>query len=101
MGSVGICPTVLNEIYDVQQLMGHVSVTRATEEEILDLLRKLADKRDTSDTLTKKVNSVLLLEPNFFGLGININALVDRVLAQFRGGKARRSQNDRNDGGVL
>jgi small GTP-binding protein len=84
--------------YDVQQLMGHVSATRASEEEVLQLLRRLVEKDDTEESLAKKANSVLLLEPNFMGIGLNVNALVERFMTQI--GRRRETRPPTRSGKV-
>jgi hypothetical protein len=61
---------------------GPLSNPQPSEEEVLQLLRKIAEKGDTEETLARKANSVLLLEPNFMGIGLNLNALVERFMRQ-------------------
>jgi small GTP-binding protein len=65
--------------YDVQELLGNVTPEPKTDAEVLQLLHQLVEKEDTADTLTEKANKVLMLQPNFFGVGLNINALIERV----------------------
>ena len=66
--------------YDVKELLGSIYVEHKTEKEALQLLRKLQDQSDTQGTLLEKVNDVIILQPNFFGLGININQLVNKII---------------------
>jgi len=65
--------------YDVQELLGRVKPERRSEDEILALLHQLRDKEDTQQSLLEKANSSLMLQPNFFGLGVNLNELIRRV----------------------
>jgi hypothetical protein len=65
--------------YDVQELLGYVQPQPQTEDEVLRLLHQLVEKGDTADTLAEKANKVVMLQPNFFGLGVNLNALIARV----------------------
>jgi small GTP-binding protein len=65
--------------YDVQELLGYVQPRPQTEDEVLKLLHQLVEKGDTADTLAEKANRVVMLQPNFFGLGVNLNALIARV----------------------
>ncbi len=66
--------------YDVKDLLGSIYVEHKTEKEALQLLRKLQDQSDTQETLLEKVNEIIVLQPNFFGLGININQLVNKLI---------------------
>ena len=54
------------------------------EQELTRLLAKLADKFDDEESLATKANEVLRLQPNLFGVGVNLNYLITNVL------KARR-----------
>ena len=65
---------------NVKKLLGTVYVENKTEEEILQLLKKLVDKFDTEESLLEKANSIIMLQPNAFGIGMNINELVRRAL---------------------
>ena len=66
--------------YPVQELLGYVQPARRTEDEILELLRHLKAHNDTEETLLEKANRSVMLQPNFFGLGINLNELIRRVV---------------------
>ena len=35
---------------------------------------------DTFESLLKKANDIAMLQPNFFGLGINLNNLIQKIL---------------------
>ena len=65
--------------YDVRDLLGTVYVERRTEQQILQILQELRDGTDTEQTLAEKANHLLMLQPNVFGIGVNINALVGRL----------------------
>jgi hypothetical protein len=73
-------PDGTDKEYSVRELLGYVKAPRKTEEEILELLRLLVDRTDTAETLYQKANSALLLHPNLFGIGVNLNELIRRVL---------------------
>ena len=66
--------------YNVKELLGTVYVENKNEEEILQLLRILLDKSDTEESLLEKVNNIVMLQPNVYGIGVNINELVKKVL---------------------
>lgn len=65
--------------YDIKNLLGTIQTESKTEEEILHILRKLKTEADTSESLMEKANKVVLLQPNFFGIGMNLNNLVARL----------------------
>lgn len=66
--------------YDVQELLGSVKPEKPSEEEIIEILRALRDKNDTEASLLEKANKSLLLQPNFFGLGFNLNELIKLIV---------------------
>jgi GTPase SAR1 family protein len=68
--------------YKVRDLLGTVYVEKKTETESLQLLRKLKEQSDTQETLLKKANDIIQLQPNFFGLGVNLNQLIKKVFAK-------------------
>ncbi len=65
--------------YEVSELLGWVRPPNTTEDEILSILRELHDRRDTKATLIEKANRSIMLKPNFFGVGIDINELIERL----------------------
>jgi len=65
--------------YDVQELLGNVKPQLKAEEEILQLLREIKDQNDTQESLLEKANETIMLQPNFFGLGINLNELIKKI----------------------
>lgn len=62
--------------YGVSSLLGTVEPPARTEDEILRLLRTLVEDDDSEESLVSKVNDSLLLQPNVFGLGVDLNAIV-------------------------
>jgi len=79
MGIEKYIPDGSEKEYKVKDLLGTIYVEKKTEEEILRLLRKLKSQTDTQETLLKKANEIIQLQPNFFGLGINLNSLIKRL----------------------
>jgi len=73
-------PDGTDKEYEVQELLGYVKPARKSEEEILAILRQLKDKSDTEESLMEKANKSFLLQPNFFGLGVNLNELISLVV---------------------
>lgn len=73
-------PEGANQEYDVSELLGQIRVKQTPDTEILTLLKEIKDNQDTEDTLKEKANQIIELKPNFFGLGVNLNALIKEVL---------------------
>lgn len=73
-------PDGTDKEYEVQDLLGYIKPDRKSEEEILTILRQLKDKSDTEESLMAKANKSFLLQPNFFGLGVNLNELIHLVV---------------------
>ena len=66
--------------YDVKKLLGAVFVENKTEDEILRILKKLVDKNDTEESLLEKANSIVKLQPGAFGISVDVNEVVKRVI---------------------
>jgi mannitol/fructose-specific phosphotransferase system IIA component (Ntr-type) len=65
--------------YDVKQLLGTVQSSNASEKELIALLIKIIDKHDTVESMLQKANDIIQLQPNFFGLGVNLNAIIEKI----------------------
>jgi small GTP-binding protein len=65
--------------YTVKDLLGTIYVEKKTEEEILEILRELKDKSDTEETLLKKAEDVVIFQPNFMGMGIDVKKAIKKV----------------------
>ncbi|WP_417888159.1 COR domain-containing protein [Zunongwangia sp.] len=73
-------PDGLDYEIDVKKYLGSVQANQSTEDEIFAILNKIASKNDNQETLLEKANEIVLLQPNFFGLGINVNSLVKKFI---------------------
>lgn len=73
-------PDGLDYEIDVKEMLGSIQGSRSTEEEIFAILDKLVTKTDDANSIAEKANEIIQLQPNFFGLGINLNALVKKYL---------------------
>ncbi len=65
--------------YKVKDLLGTIADRKATEEEILQILGKIKTDQDTMETLLKKANDTVILQPNFMGVGIDVKALIQKL----------------------
>ncbi len=79
LGEKTYIPDGSDKVYNIKDLLGTIQDDDRTEEEILSILNKLKTDSDTPDTLLKKANDIVLLQPNFFGLGLDINKLLKRI----------------------
>lgn len=71
------------EAVSISTILGGVNGTiESKENEMLHLLRELVDRYDTKESLSHKLNTTLELKPNFMGIGVNINALIEKVLSK-------------------
>jgi internalin A len=73
-------PDGLDYEIDVGQMLGSIQGSRTSEEEIFAILDKLVSEKDDKATIAEKANDIIQLQPNFFGVGLNINALVTKYL---------------------
>ena len=78
LGEKTYIPDGSQKAYDIKNLLGTIQIGSRTEEEIMRILGKLKTESDSSESLLEKANQVIMLQPNFFGIGINLNNLVGR-----------------------
>lgn len=79
-GIIKYIPDGLDYEINVKEMLGTIQGDRSVEEEIFAVLDKLVSKLDDEESIAEKANEIIQLQPNFFGLGININALVKKYL---------------------
>jgi len=69
------------EQVEIQRLLGQIDGTiDSKERELFSILKKISDKFDDEDSLAEKANEIFRLQPNFFGLGVNLNHVISLVL---------------------
>ena len=69
--------------YNVQELLGRLPSKERLEEEILNMLLELKGQLITDRaSFLHEANRIVDVKPNFFGVGINLNALADRFFAR-------------------
>lgn len=79
LGEKTYIPDGSEKPYDVYKLLGTIQAQSNTEEEVLHILSKFKTESDTQDSFTTKANEIILLQPNFFGIGIDLNKLLKRL----------------------
>ncbi len=69
------------EQVDIDGLVDRVDAKIGTkEQELLRLLTRVADKFDDEESLGQKANEIVRLQPNLFGVGVNLNYLISNVI---------------------
>jgi len=82
-GIAQVYPDGATHAYSVQELLGSVGVEHSrTEADFVRLLRKIIVDSENRESAISKANRVIALQPNFFGLGINLNEIVDALLVR-------------------
>jgi len=76
--------------YRVKELLGTIYIERKpTADAFFRMLQQLVKDSDQEKAIVEKANGIMMLQPNFMGLGINLNTLVDRFLKR-RKSRAKR-----------
>ncbi|WP_292387820.1 COR domain-containing protein, partial [Methanosarcina sp. UBA5] len=108
-------PEGSRKAYNVKDLLGTVNIKRTEQEllkEILSILKNMnqneeekfekivlvlsnlamdqAEESDNWETLSKKLNKIVMLQPNWNGLGFNINEAIDLAIDRYFKWKRKR-----------
>ena len=106
MGIDSFVPEGSRKPYLVSDLLGAIKIKRREEElleeilrilnkkneeekleEIVSILRDLAkdqaEESDSWETLSKKLNKIIMLKPNIMGVGFNFNEAIDMAIDQY------------------
>jgi hypothetical protein len=73
----------------VSVLLGNVQPDQRNEDEIIALLKSLHEKGDSQKSLLEKAERALILKPNFFGIGVDINNIVEMVFGKKKPAKQK------------
>lgn len=70
------------EYISIKDLLGFLETDTYSiaEREIIEKLDKLIGKNETEESLLKKANELVMLQPNIMGIGLNLNSIVKNVL---------------------
>ncbi len=68
--------------YNVKDLLGTIYVEKKNEEEILQILKEIRNEFDNDETFIRKANDIVLLQPNYMGVGIDLKQLIKKVLGK-------------------
>uniref|UniRef100_UPI00260132B2 COR domain-containing protein n=1 Tax=Methanosarcina sp. UBA289 TaxID=1915574 RepID=UPI00260132B2 len=108
-------PEGSRKAYNVKDLLGTVNIKRTEQElleEILSILKNMnqneeekfeqivsvlsnlamnqAEESDNRETLARKLNKIVMLQPNWNGLGLNINEAIDLAIDRYFKWKRKR-----------
>ncbi len=71
-------PDGAEHAYRVAELLGSVTVpANRTEQQLQELIEKLITERDSPETGAQK--AILTMHPNLYGIGVDLNALGERI----------------------
>lgn len=73
-------PEGLDYEINVKDTLGYIQTQKTFEEEVFTILDKLVTSNDNHESLMEKANEIVMLQPNFFGMGLNINNLINKYL---------------------
>ena len=74
---------ILNKKNEEEKLEEIVSIFK-------DLAKDQAEESDSWETLSRKLNKVLLLRPNTMGVGFNFNEAIDMAIDHYFKGKRKK-----------
>ena len=76
-------PDGAKHTYNVKELLGTVYVAKKrTEQEFIEIVRKILDESDTEQTATAKVMSAVSINPSIFGVGFDVKKAIKSFLAK-------------------
>jgi len=79
-GETMVFPEGATTTYPIADLLGSVRVSKIwSEKEFLTLLKLAIAESDSESTAHEIANEIITLQPNFFGLGVNLNSLIKKV----------------------
>ena len=80
-------PDGAEHAYRVAELLGTVTVpANRTEQQLQELIEKLITERDSPETGAQK--AILTMHPNLYGIGVDLNALGERISRVIKDRKA-------------
>ncbi|MFC1596485.1 COR domain-containing protein [Planctomycetota bacterium] len=79
--------------YDVRDLLGTVCPQPAPDaEEFAEILRQVLRESDSRQSMMAKAKDIIALQPNFMGIGININAALDAIVRRRKSSPKRKGK---------
>ena len=85
-GITELYPEGSRHTYNIQSLLGTVWVEpKRSPGEFIEILKQVLQDSDSRQSVVRKTNDILMLQPNFMGIGVDINKIINKF------GKGRRS----------
>lgn len=85
-GIIELYPEGSRHTYNIRNLLGTVWVEpKRSPGEFIQILKQVLQDSDSRQSVADKAKNILMLQPNFMGIGIDINKILDMF------GKGRRS----------
>ena len=79
--------------YEVRDLLGTVCLEPSPNtEEFVEILRQVLRESDSRQSMVDKANDIMMLQPNFMGLGINLNAALDAIVRSRKSSPKRKGR---------
>ena len=94
-GQENYYPEGAKRSYRVKELLGTVYVERKlTVDDFFVMLQQVVKDTDEKRTILQKANRIIMLQPNIFGVGVNLNELVDDFIKWCKKLAKRRKRDD-------
>jgi len=75
-----LCPDSVENV-SIQSIIDPIKdIPKRNESELVQLIDHIKESKDNEKSIFEKLNKVILLQPNVFGMGINLNELVKSIL---------------------
>jgi internalin A len=83
-GQTSFIPEGADREYSVEELLGTVRQKASSEEDVVRVLGSLTRVSASDRGIIQELNETILLQPNFFGLGINLNKALAKLIDIFQ-----------------
>lgn len=74
------CPISVEEVSIKESLDLVKDIPNRNEKELIQIIEDVKEPSDNENSLLTKINNIIQIQPNFFGIGINLNALVKALV---------------------
>ena len=82
-GESEVFPEEAEGKYSIGELLGSVRVAnRWSEDEFIALMKLAISESDNERTAHEIANDILIMQPNFFGMGLNLNAIMEKIMGK-------------------
>lgn len=74
------CPISIEDVSIKEELDLVKDLPNRNEKELIQIIENVKEPSDNEHSLLSKINDIIQIQPNFFGISINLNALVKTLL---------------------